>query len=46
MKTNNKKTQNSTAKNPDTKIKLVYDKCCENIVKFQIGFFEALSMIK
>jgi len=28
------------------KTKAVYEKCCENLAKFQIGFFEALAMIK
>ncbi|HMC00099.1 MAG TPA: hypothetical protein VKN14_03580 [Flavobacteriaceae bacterium] len=46
MKTKNKKTQNQTSTNLDTKIKLVYDKCCESIAKYSIGFFEALAMIK
>lgn len=46
MNTKYNKPKIEQLKTINNKTKTVYEKCCESFAKFQIGFFEALAMIK
>lgn len=46
MNTINKRTKKEQLKALKNKTKVVYKKCCENINKFSIGYFESMVLTK